>query len=96
MSTSACVNTARENVYIAKLALLISLPKTDTIHWPLSSLGTREKRPARLLIVLPAISVGGGIQDLVLSDSKTPCSRASCSSVTGRKDPVHISPLENS
>ena len=69
-------------MYIAKLAVLISIPKTYTTHcpWSLDPFEVGGKP-------------GGGWEELeghgeILSESKTPFSRASCSRVMGIKDPI--------
>ena len=80
----ACRRTLREKVYIAKLAVLISIPKIYTTHC-LKSLTVFEVM----------MSIPGGIDGLVeldphgvfRSESRTPFSRANCSRVIGMNDP---------
>lgn len=80
-----------EKVYIAKLAVLMVVPNRCTTHWPLS--GGSATSPMRAL--LKTAGFGGCGRCLWLldphgvtpSDSRTPLSRASCSSVIGMNDP---------
>ena len=101
MIKRACTSTLIEKVYMAKLAVLISAPRKLMTHWPAS---TRD-RDERLVLLLCskddiAEAVGMGsvrvLQGLVLSDSKTPRSRASCSKVIGMKEPKQHNEIQSS
>lgn len=75
-------STLREKVYIAKLAVLMSRPRSVMMHCPLLGEG---------LVV--HIELEGGVvsklewHGVVRSERRTPFSRASCSRVTGMKEP---------
>lgn len=66
------MSTASEKVYMAKLAVLISSPKTGTTHCP-----------SALFVLFPAEGPTQG-RRLVC---KVPRSRANCSKVRGRNEP---------
>ena len=73
-----------ENVYIAKLAVLIGNPKGSTTHCPRS-----------LVAPGPGPRLGGSCAELephgvVRSERRTPFSLASCSRVMGMKEPGRI------
>ena len=74
-----------ENVYMAKLAVVISDPKRVMIHWSFSFSVTALTRKLASE-ALPGSTFA--TQGVVLSDQNTPLSRANCSSVTGRKEPI--------
>jgi hypothetical protein len=77
MRDNVCTITANEKVYNAKLDVFTSIPNRCTMHW-LSS-------------VPPAPGAGNGVEQGVFGSIRhTPRSLASCSSVTGRKEPVEI------
>lgn len=86
MISKAWTSTLIENVYIAKLAVLMSVPRKFIIHCTVSA------RVDRLRIgkeeFAEAAASKEGVQDLDLSESSTPWSRASCSSVIGINDPI--------
>ena len=87
MRARACMKTAREKVYIAKLEVVISAPNTLITHWLFFA---SEALAAKRAATSPPVSATFfAIHEVVLSDQRTPLSLASCSSVTGRKDPVH-------
>lgn len=79
-TSNAWKRTLREKVYIAKLAVLICIPKTYTTHCPRS-----------LTASGPGTPVGGpdelDPQGFVGSESNTPFSRANCSRVIGMNEP---------
>lgn len=81
------MKTANENVYIAKLDVVICDPNMLTTHWSagLSDSLTRSFARAR-----PGLFGSAGtfaVHGVLLSEKKTPRSRANCSNVTGRNDP---------
>lgn len=86
------MSTLIENVYMAKLAVLMSVPKKLMIHCPLSSRG--GKGPDALFDVVALGNAVGmvvlelALHDTVLSERRKPRSRASCSNVIGMKDPT--------
>ena len=80
-TSKAWNKTLREKVYMAKLAVLISIPRKYITHCPRSFL-------------LEKIASGGrrgcdelDPQGVFLSERRTPFSRASCSRVIGMKEP---------
>ncbi len=86
----ACTSTLIENVYMAKLAVLISAPRKFMIHCADSAsidndritwFGSEE-------LEFGAMVWKDAEQGLVLSCKRTPRSRASCSRVIGMKDPI--------
>ena len=77
---SAWIRTLIEKVYIAKLAVLISMPRMYTTHCPLSGRGAADHIDGGEALKL-------ALQGVIRSDSRTPFSRASCSRVTGMKEP---------
>lgn len=91
--TNAWTNTATENVYMAKLAVVTSVPKTRMTHWPLSfcSVALMSKLAAEATWLVPSLDAAFAIQGVILSDQRTPRSRANCSKVTGRKEPALVS-----
>ncbi len=81
------MKTAMEKVYMAKLDVVSSAPKTCTTHWLLSVEAALESnRAARAAAPFSAVFATHGV---VLSDHKTPPSLASCSKVTGTKEPYN-------
>ena len=88
--TRAWKSTLRENVYMAKLAVLTSEPRMRTTHCRLSSAAWRPSSADPLWTAsLMALRVHG----VLWSASRTPTSRASCSRVMGMKDPAVASQL---
>lgn len=79
-----------ENVYIAKLAVVTSDPKRVMIHWSFSFsvAALTRKLASEALPSEPFPNSTFATQGVVLSDQNTPLSRANCSSVTGRKEPI--------
>jgi hypothetical protein len=72
-------------VYIAKLAVLISTPRIRTTHCPLSGFGLSS---ASREFGAKGVTGRGALHGVERSASRTPFSRASCSSVTGMKEPI--------
>jgi hypothetical protein len=75
-----------EKVYNAKLAVLVSRPNGRTIHWSLSSAEPAARISNLVSRLLPSFAAAWR-QGVTPSDRNTPLSRASCSRVTGAKDP---------
>ena len=90
MIKRAWTRTLIENVYIAKLAVLISAPRRLMIHWPVSIRGENVRMAScgREEVALGVEVSKVPEQGLDLSDKRTPRSRASCSRVIGMKDPT--------
>jgi hypothetical protein len=78
-------NTLMEKVYMAKLAVFISVPRIGRTHWVASD-------GADFTPMLPFEGLCGdvvsGTQGVVPSLAKTPPSLANCSNVIGMKDPI--------
>ena len=91
--TSAWTNTATENVYMAKLAVVTSVPKMRMTHWPLSfcSVALMSKLAAEATRLVPSFDAALAMQGVILLDHRTPRSRANCSKVTGKKEPTLVS-----
>ena len=73
-----------ENVYMAKLAVLISIPKIGRRHCCASCLGGLD-------LVDVELRDGGSIPDtqgVTWSEASTPFSLANCSRVMGMNDPM--------
>lgn len=77
---------------MAKLAVFMSVPKKLIIHCPFSA---REEEPVaasydmvELGDFVGTVASKPALQGVVLSDKRTPRSRASCSKVMGIKDPT--------
>lgn len=87
MMSSACINTDMLNVYIAKLAVLISMPRMCTTHCPFSGFGLKSAS-MELAEKEGVITGRGALHGVVRSERRTPFSRASCSRVTGIKLPM--------
>src|ERR1700738_2832722 len=91
MTRRDCIRTLMEKVYIAKLAVLISMPNTYTTHWPASFAGAvdAENRLDNTRRFVSSVACGFELdpQAVDRSDSSTPFSRANCSNVIGMKDP---------
>lgn len=77
------IRTLIEKVYMAKLAVLISNPSIWTTHCPFSGFG------AMLHIDGDGALKVEDLHGVVRSERSTPFSRASCSRVTGMKEPIH-------
>ena len=84
------MKTLTENVYMAKLAVLISAPRKLMIHCPASARGESV-----CIALCGEVELATGWEvwkdaehGLDLSDKRTPRSRASCSKVIGMKDPT--------
>ena len=76
-------------VYMAKLAVFISTPRIWTTHCPFSGLGLKSAS----MVFAEKERLGWTVDFVALhgvdwSERRTPFSRASCSSVTGMKDPI--------
>ena len=87
-STSAWTKTAIENVYIAKLAVVTSIPSIFTMHCS----GARRSTDLTNMpeeLVAPSSVARAWMQGVTWSEYKTARSRANCSSVTGRNEPGH-------
>jgi hypothetical protein len=80
------MNTAKEKVYMAKLEVVISVPNRRITHW-VSSLSP-ALASKRITVALASSPGGFDEQLVVLSDHRTAFSFASCSRVTGRKEPT--------
>src|SRR5580658_1905150 len=78
---------------MAKLAVVTSVPKMRIIHWPFpfcpEALISMPAAEATRLV--PLFDAAFAIQGVILSDQRTPRSRANCSNVTGRKEPALVS-----
>ena len=96
--TSAWTNTATEKVYMAKLAVVTSVPKMRITHWPFSfcSVALISKLVAEATRLVPSFDAAFAIQGVILSDQRTPRSRANCSNVTGKKEPTLVSDCSGS
>ena len=84
------MSTLIENVYMAKLAVLISAPKKYMIHCADSASIDKDRIT---WFDSDELELGATVwkdaeQGLVLSCKRTPRSRASCSKVMGMKDPI--------
>jgi hypothetical protein len=87
MIKRAWIRTEMLNVYMAKLAVLISTPRMWTTHCPFSGFGLMSASMA--LAEKEGVATGrGALHGVVRSERRTPFSRASCSSVTGMKEPI--------
>ena len=81
------ISTDILNVYMAKLAVLISTPRMWTTHCPFSGFGLNKA--SREVAEKEGTMAGRvALQGVARSVSRTPFSRASCSSVTGMKLPM--------
>ena len=79
-------------MYIAKLAVLMSVPNIFTTHWLSARCArfageSRGKTEMAEGVGLRGVDLVWVLQRVVLSDSSTPRSRASCSKVIGIKEP---------
>jgi hypothetical protein len=71
-------------VYMAKLAVLISMPRMVTTHCPASWWGLAKAEK-----VDEGETAGrAALHGVEWSERRTPFSRASCSRVTGMKEPI--------
>ena len=84
------MSTLIENVYMAKLAVLISAPRKFMIHCADSASIDNDRMtwPGSDEVEGGATVWKDAEQGLVLSCKRTPRSRASCSKVMGMKDPI--------
>lgn len=87
------MRTLIEKVYMAKLAVLISIPKIVIIHWFASEEGGFLAAVRSLNVALkPGCGASKpAVHGFVLSEARTPLSRASCSRVMGIKEPKGVS-----
>lgn len=84
------MSTLIENVYMAKLAVLISAPRKFIIHCADSASTDNDRM---IWFGSEELECGAAVrkdaeQGLLLSCKRTPRSRASCSRVIGMKDPI--------
>ena len=84
------MSTLIENVYMAKLAVLISAPRKFMIHCADSASIDNDRMTC---FGSEELEFGAAVwkdaeQGLLLSCKRTPRSRASCSRVIGMKDPI--------
>lgn len=84
------MSTLMENVYMAKLAVLISAPRKFMIHCADSASIDKDRITwsGSEELELGAAVWKDAEQGLLLSCKRTPRSRASCSRVMGMKDPI--------
>lgn len=78
--------TLIEKVYMAKLAVLISIPSMLTTHCAASAF--EEKAEYSGDVAAAAAGRETFLHGVVRSERRTPFSRASCSRVTGMKLPI--------
>ena len=87
------MRTLIEKVYMAKLAVLMSIPKIVIMHWFASEDGGFLTAVRSLNVALkPGCGASKpAVHGFVLSEARIPLSRASCSRVMGIKEPTSVS-----
>lgn len=87
---------------MAKLAVFISVPRIWMTHWReldiacVSYAEMPNKCPSVLELRTDWEVLRVALHGVVLSESKTPRSRAICSNVIGRKEPLHVELMNQS